>query len=253
MKNEGQLVKRSSSGAAPTNLVIRTKEQGWWNSLSDGTKKVVATFAALAGMSLVTYLAYLYAKKVVNDKRAKSEQSKSFGKDKHATWAKQLKQGIDNDGWWGTDVPLIRRTMRDIPSKEDFAKVEASYKRMYKGRSLIEDLTDDLTKQEYQEMMAIKNAKPAKAQGSEGKKIYDPKGWAKRIHAAVSYTWIGFMPGTDEDAIKAVFQEFPNRQAFYSTAKEYRKLYGVSLWTDLDGDLNWSWDWRAELKKKPAK
>ena len=252
MKSEGQLQKRSSAEVAPTNIVVDTKQRSWWNSLPKGVQTTVAVFAALAGMSLVTYLAYLYSRKLLRDKRAKSEQNKSFGKDKHATWAKQFRQGIDNDGWWGTDVPLIRRTMIEIPSKEDFAKVEQSYSRMYKSASLVTDLTDDLTRQEYLEMMAIKNAKPAKADGSVGKKIYDPKGWAKRINAAINYTWIGFMPGTDLDAIKAVFQEFPSRKAFYDTAKEYRKQFGVSIWTDLNGDLDMSWDWRTTLKKKPA-
>ena len=216
MNSEDQLQKRSSSQAASTNVVISTKEQNWWNSLPNGMKTAVATFAAVAGMSLITYLIYLYTKKKADEKRAKKENSKSFGDDKHSTWAKLLKQGIDNDGWWGTDVPLIRRTMQEIPSKEDFKKVEESYKRLTKGHELITDLTDDLTKQEYLEMMAIKEAKPATAKGSQGKKIYDPKGWAKRINAAVNYTWIGFMPGTDEGALKAVFQEFPSRKAFYA-------------------------------------
>lgn len=254
MKNEGQQLQRPSPGEETTKIVVQTdNKEGWWNSLSTGTKRVVATFAALAGMSLITYIAYLYAKKVVRDKRAKEEEKKSFGNDKHATWAKLFKQGIDNDGWWGTDVPLIRQTMRDIPTQEDFNKVVVSYAKMYKGANLIADLTDDLTKLEYQEMMAIKNGKPKTAKDNTGKRIYDPTGWAKRIHAAVNYTWFGFLPGTDEDAIKAVFQEFPSRKAFYDTATSYRKLYAVSLYSDLDGDLDWSWDWRAALKKKPPK
>jgi hypothetical protein len=253
MKNGGRIQRRPSRRDDSTRIVVQTDKQGWWSSLSEGTKRVVATFGAIAGMSLVTYLAYLYARKVVRDKRAKVEQTKSFGKDRHATWAKLFKQGIDNDGWWGTDVPLIRQTMREIPSQEDFDKVVTSYAKMYKGANMIADLTDDLTKLEYQEMMAIKNGKPKRAKDSKGVKIYDPTGWAKRIHAAVNYTWIGFMPGTDDDAIKAVFLEIPTRKAFYDTAKVYRKLYGVSLYSDLDGDLDWSWDWRAALKKKPPK
>lgn len=253
MRNEGQLQKRPSREEDSTRIVVQTDKQGWWSSLPSGVKGVVATFAAVSGMSLILYLTYLYWKKKANEKRAKEEQIKSFGNDKIATWAKLIKQGIDNDGWWGTDVPLIRRTIREIPSKDDFDLVVKSYKRMYKGANMIVDLTDDLTKEEYQEMMAIKNAKPQKANGSAGVKIYDPKGWAKRIHAAVSYTWIGFMPGTDLDAIKTVFMEIRTRKAFYETATEYRKMYGVALWTDLDGDLDWSWDWRAALKKKPPK
>lgn len=253
MKNEGQIERRPSRRGESANIVVQTDKQGWWSSLPSGVKGVVATFAALSGMSLILYLQYLYVKKLARDKREKEEQKKSFGKDRYATWAKLLKQGIDNDGWWGTDVPLIRRTIREIPSQEDFDAVEKSYARMYRGASLIKDLTDDLTKLEYQEMMAIKNGKPKTAKDSKGKKIYDPKGWAKRIYAAVSYTWIGFMPGTDLDAIKTVFHEIPSRKAFNETATEYRKMYAANLWTDLDGDLDWSWDWRAALRKKPPK
>lgn len=253
MKSEDQLPKRSSSTAASppsTNLVIRTKEQGWWESLPQGMKTVVASFAAVAGMSLAAYLIFLYARKKVRQKKAANQQSKSFGKDKHATWAKQLHQGIDS---WGTDESLIRRTLREIPSQEDFDKVIKSYNIQFEGANLIKDLTGDLSNYEYQEMMAIIKGKPLKAKGSEGKKIYDPKGWAKRLNAAVNYQWWGFMPGTDEEALKLVFQEIPTRKAFYETAKEYKKMFGVSLWADLDGDLDWSWDYRAVLKRKPAK
>jgi hypothetical protein len=252
MKSEDQIQKRSSSEAAPANVVISTGQRDFWNAMPNWMKTTVVTFASLAGISLVTYLIYLYTKMEADKKRAKKEHSKSFGDDKHATWAKLLKQGIDNDGWWGTDVPLIRHTMQQIPSKEDFKAVADSYKRLTRGHELVQDLTDDLTRQEYLEMMAIKDAKPAKSDGSEGKKIYDPKGWAKRINAAINYTWLGFMPGTDLDAIKAVFHEFPSRKAFYDTAKEYRKQFGVSIWTDLNGDLDMSWDWLAAMKKKPA-
>lgn len=253
MKKEGHIQVRPSRGEDSTRIVVQTDKQGWWSSLPSGVKGVVATFAAVSGMSLILYLAFLYAKKKASAKRAKEEQSKSFGKDRHATWAKFIKQGIDNDGWWGTDVDLIRRTIRDIPSQEDFELVGKSYKKQTEGRNMIQDLTDDLTSLEYQEMLAIKNSKPLKAKGSEGMKIYDPKGWAKRLHAAVNYKWIGFMPGTDEKAIKAVFMEFRTRKAFYDTAREYRKMYGANLYSELDGDLDWSWDWRVALRKKPPK
>lgn len=251
MENEGAMERRAYEPMT-TKIVLDSNERSWWNSLSDAQRRFVASASIVLGVSLIVMIAFFFAQRKVRKIQAKKQQSISFGKDKHATWAKLFKQAFDNDGWWGTDVPLVRSTMRSIPSKEDFSKVQESYRKMYKGANLIEDMSDELTKEEYQEMLAIKNAKPTSAKGSEGFKVYDPIGWSKRIHAAVNYTWIGFLPGTDEEAIEAVFQEFPTKKAFYDTAKAYRQLYATSLVGDLDGDTDWSLDWRAILKKKPS-
>lgn len=233
-----------------TKIILDQNQRSWWNSLSDGQRRFVASLSIILGVSLVGLIAWFFIRRSIKNAQAKKVQNLSFGTDKHATWAKQFKLAFDNDGWWGTDVPLVRTTMRAIPSKEDFTKVQQAYTKMFKGANLVADMSDELTKLEYDEMLAIKNAKPQDAKGATGVKIYDPVGWAKRFHAALDYIWLGFMPGTDEDAIKAVFQEMPNKQAFYNTAVAYKKLYGTSLWEDLDGDLDWSMDWRKLIKKK---
>lgn len=234
-------------------IVTAPEKQKLWNSLSDGQRKLFASLIAGGVVVGVAWLIIWLVDRKIKAYRSNLEENKSFGANKHATWAKQFKQGFDNDGWWGTDVPLVRQTMKSIPSKEDFKKVQDSYRVLYRGANLIADLSDELTKTEYEEMLAIKNSKPEKSKGSSTVKIYDPTGWAKRLHAAMSYTWVGFLPGTDEDAVRAVFQEIPTQRAFYATATVYLKLYGAHLWDDLDGDLNWSMDWRAILKKKPKK
>ncbi|WP_343636285.1 hypothetical protein [Fluviicola sp.] len=237
-----------------TPLIVESpQKQKLWNSLSDGQRRLFASLIAGGVVVGVAWLIIWLVDRKVKKYRANLEENKAFGADKHATWAKQFKQGFDNDGWWGTDVPLVRQTMRAIPSKEDFKKVQDSYRVLYQGANLIADLSDELTKTEFEEMLAIKNSKPEKAKGASSVKIYDPTGWAKRIHAAINYNWFAFIPGTDEDAIKAVFMEIPTQRAFYATATVYLKLYGNHLWDDLDGDLNWSMDWRALLKKKPKK
>lgn len=229
---------------------VSTKHQSVWNSLGDNDRKFYAKI--IAGTALAAGAVFLmwYGNKKLKEEIAKLETTKAFGNDKYSTWAQQFKQAFENDGWWGTDVKLVRRTMTSIPSKEDFNAVVKSYKKISEGRNLIVDLSDELTKLEYSEMLAIVRAKPQKSKGAENVKIYDPKGWARRLNAAVNYTWIGFMPGTDEDAIRTVFREFPNRKAYLDTAAEYKKMYGVSLSVDLDGDLDWSWSWRALIKKK---
>ncbi len=248
MKREAQIERY---GTPTANILVDTNHKSWWNSLSDGQRRFVASLSIILGVSIVALIAFYFAKRSIQNARAKQEQNQSFGKDLHATWAKQFKQAFDNDGWWGTDVPLVRQTMRSIPSKEDFTKVQESYRIMYKGANLIEDMSDELTKLEYQEMLAIKNAKPSNAKGSENVKVYDPEGWARRIHAAVNYSWIGFMPGTDDDAIMAVFQEIPTQTAFWETYHAYKRIYSLNMVNELDGDLDWSLDWRALLNKKP--
>jgi hypothetical protein len=253
MENQDRLPKPAQPLQPPqaTRIVLDTQKNKLWNSYDEKDKKLIAKIALYGTITVAGLVTLYFINRKVKKVRANKEEKKSFGGDKHATWAKQFKQAFDNDGWWGTDVPLVRQTMRTIPSKEDFDKVVTSYKTQYEGANLITDLSDELTKLEYEEMLAIKNSKPSKSKGSEHVKVYDPYGWAKRIHAAVNYTWVGFLPGTDEAAIEAVFQEFPNQKAFYATASAYKKSYGVSLWTDLDGDLDYSLDWRALLKKKP--
>lgn len=241
--------------SATTNIIVDSKQRSWWNSLSEEQRNFIATLSIVLGVSVVALIAFYFIRRQIRIVRSNKTQTKSFGADKHATWAKQFMQAFANDVWWGmgTDESLIRQLMLAIPSQEDFDKVAVKYSLLTKGGNLITDMSDELSSTEYQEMLAIKSSKPKKAKDAKaGARIYDPKGWAKRVHAAVNYYW-GFMPGTDEEAIVAVFHEFPNQKAFYATAYEYKKFYGTSIWTDLDGDLDYSLDWRALLKKKPKK
>lgn len=250
MKREAQIQRY---GTPTANILVDTNHRSWWNSLSDGQRRFVASLSIVLGVSVIALVAFYFARRSVQNARAAKQQNQSFGVNKHATWAKQFKQAFDNDGWWGTDVPLVRQTMRAIPSKDDFAKVQESYRLMYKGANLIEDMSDELTKLEYEEMLAIRNSKPQAAKEGTVVKVYDPEGWARRIHAAVNYSWIGFLPGTDEDAIKAVFNEIPTQTAFWQTHAAYKRIYALNLVNELDGDLDWSMDWRALLHKKPKK
>lgn len=249
MRREYEIQKRY--GMPPSNIIVDSSHRSWWNSLTDKQRRFVASFSIILGVSVITLVAIYYARRTVQKVRSNAEQNQSLGQDKHATWAKQFKQAFDNDGWWGTDVPLVRQTMRAIPSQEDFYKVMQSYSKLYFGANLIADMSDELTKLEYQDILLIKNAKPLKAKGSENFKINDPDGWAKRFHAALSYTWVGFLPGTDEDAINVLFQEIPTQTAFWQTYHAYKRIFSANLVNDLDGDLDWSIDWRKMLYKKP--
>ena len=102
----------------------------------------------------------------------------------------------------------------------------------------MKDMQDELTSTEYNEMLAIINEKPDK-----GNTLIDPSlsaqqflSWAKRLRAAFKITY-GWFPGTDEDAIKAVFMEIPTQAAFGQVALAYKNEYGDDLMKDLQSEL----------------
>ena len=250
MKNEVMIPQNSQ--APTTRIVLDQDKRSWWNSLTEKQRQAIVSFAIILGVSIVALIAIKFATSQVREVIKNKEENTSFGDDKHSTWAKQLKMAFDNDGWWGTDENAVRQVLRAIPSQEDFTKVQSSYRKLYKGSNLIEDMTDELKATEYNEMLAILSSKPAKAKDAKkGGAIYDPHGWARRLYNAVSIYYAGFIPGTDEDAIKAVFMEMPTRKAFIETAQVYESLYGDTLAGDLDGDLEWTMDWRSIIAKKP--
>lgn len=249
MKNEVMIPQ--SQQHPTTQIVLDQQKRTWWNSLTDKQRQAIVSFSIILGISVVALIAIKFASNQVREVIKNKEENESFGEAKHATWAKTLKMAFDNNGWWGTDEPAIRQVLREIPSQEDFQKVQSSYRKLYKGRNLIEDMTDELKTTEYQEMLAILQSKPLKAKDAKGGAIYDPHGWAKRLNAAVNYSWLGLFWGTDEGAITAVFSEIPTQKAFKETAQVYESIYGATLEVDLDGDLDWTMDWRAIIKKKP--
>jgi hypothetical protein len=255
MKNETNIpaISQNQMTTPPvTNIVLDKEKKSWWNSLTDKQRQIIVSFSIVLGISVVSVIAIKFASAKVKNIVANNEENSSFGEKEYSTWAKQLKMAFDNDGWWGTDENAVRQVLRAVPSQEDFHKVQASYRKLYKGRNLIEDLTDELKATEFNEMLAILQAKPKKAKDVKEGVIYNPHAWATRLYNAMSIYYAGIFPGTDEDAILAVFSEMNSRQAFEDTKQAYQSLYSVSLEDDLDGDLDWSMDWRAIINKKGA-
>lgn len=162
-------------------------------------------------------------------------QNKSLDEGTPQTYAKQLKMAFDNDGWWGTNVPLVRKVFGEIPSREFYKKIEKAYSALTQGNNLNKDLEDELTSTEYSEILNILASKPDKTGGTSQSNVYE--NWAERLKAAFDYT-VGFFPGTDEEAVQAVFNEFPTQAAFVLTAGAYTKLYGTKLIDDLKGELS---------------
>lgn len=234
-----------------TNIILDKEKQSWWNSLTEKQRQTIVSFAIVLGISVVSVIAIKFASHKIQNLIANNEENNSFGEKQHPTWAKQLKMAFDNNGWWGTDEVAVRQVLKAIPSQEDFKKVQVAYRKLYKGRNLIEDLTDELKSTEFNEMLAILQSKPQKAKDAKAGNIYDPHGWAIRLYNAMSIYYAGIFPGTDEEAILSVFSEMKSQKAFNDTKQAYQSLYATNLEEDLDGDLDWSMDWRDIINQKP--
>lgn len=250
MKNETN-IQTIPQNQPVTNIVLDKEKQSWWNSLTDKQRQGIVSFSIVLGISIVSVIAIKFASTKIRNIVANNEENSSFGDKQHSTWAKQLKMAFDNDGWWGTDENSIRQVLRAVPSQEDFHKIQTSYRKLYKGRNLIEDLTSELKSSEFNEMLAILQAKPEKARDVIEGVIYNPHAWATRLYNAMSIYYAGIFPGTDEDAILSVFSEMDSQKAFNDTKQAYQSLYSASLEDDLDGDLDWSLNWREIINKKP--
>ncbi|MBL4704290.1 MAG: hypothetical protein JKY54_07200 [Flavobacteriales bacterium] len=236
MKQETSIAPQEKTGTSTA--VVHRERQSWWQSLSEKQRNIIMSLAITLGISVAALVAIKFGVGLVRGAIANKQQGKSFGKDRYTTWAKQFKNAFDNNGWWGTDEQVLRKTLRDIPSQEDFQKVQTAYRKLYEGSNLIEDMTDELKTTEYNEMLAIISAKPLKAKDAKEGPIYDPHGWAKRFKAAFDYAWLGFGWGTDEDAINAVITEMLSQQAFIDTATIYQKEYGAELIATLKDELS---------------
>jgi hypothetical protein len=77
-----------------------------------------------------------------------------------ATFAKQLKMAFENDNYfgWGTNTKVVTQVFQEIPSKSMYSKVQKEYFRQY-GKSLNADLEDELSSDEYNELIRVLNTK----------------------------------------------------------------------------------------------
>ena len=182
---------------------------------------------------------FFIGRSLVRRARSTGEEKKTYEEGNEATFAKQLKMAFDNDMWfgWGTDEEAIRKTLKVVPSKEVFRKVINSYQKLY-ARSLMKDMQDELTSTEYNEMLAIISSKPERGHILIAPVLSQIQylSWAKRLRAAFKITY-GPFPGTDEDAIKAVFMEIPTQAAFGQVALAYKTEYNDDLMKDLQSEL----------------
>lgn len=162
---------------------------------------------------------------------ANQEEKKSFKDGDPATIAKAILMALENDTvfGWGTDTNALREALQSVPDKEVWEAVRKSFKRQT-GKEIEAALKEDLQSSEYQEMLQIIAGKPTRAGAGVSSDKY--RFWAKRFKAAFDKTY-GFLPGTDEDAIRAIFTEMPNRAAFAHVKQAYYELYTRDLEQDL--------------------
>lgn len=163
-----------------------------------------------------------------------------------ASFATGIRMAFQNDGLFGTNVPLLRSILQEIPTKEFFSKVQTEFRKLTKGNNLMENMKSELTASEFQEMVYILDGKPQ----TPNPQYYDPKAWAKRLKAAFEYTVWG-IEATDEDAIRAVLTEMyklPNSsQAFSQLENAYLQLNGREFMHDMDAEFAWQFYDKGEF------
>lgn len=210
-----------------------------------------------AGSIAVAFGTFFLGRKLFRTAVSNREEKKTFSEDSPATYAKQIKMAFENDGWPGTNTTELRRLIIEIPSKHAVTQVANSYQKLYSS-PLYKEMSDELQSTEYNEMLAIINAKPDRIEKKKkgtppskpGTKQYEE--WAKRSKAAFDKSY-GPFPGTDEEALKAVFDEIPTQADFVQVAAHYKVLYTKEFLSDLKDEVG-SWDyhdWMKIILQKP--
>lgn len=225
--------------ATAPSIATTLKDERW--TLKE---KIVYSLLAAVGVGGTIWI----GRKIILNAISSKEELKSFDEGTPATTAKQIKMAFDNDGWWGTNTDALREALISVASQEDWDKIVKSYQKQYNS-NLIRDMADELQSTEYNEMMQIINAKPAKKGQPPPATQY--RAWAKRLKAAFDKEY-GFLPGTDSVAVKVTLNEIPTQAAFVKVGVEYKTLYGTNLFDDLksEGEFGQYDEWLQIIVKK---
>lgn len=116
---------------------------------------VYSTLGAGTATGLFFLARHFYKKTVSN-----LTERRSLEEGDPATFAKQLKMAFENDNYfgWGTNWEVVKQVFQELPSKSMYSKVQREYSRLY-NKSLNADLEDELSSNEYNELIRILNAK----------------------------------------------------------------------------------------------
>jgi len=232
-----------------TNIAALVDRQNRNNNNQEGGGKFKISYAILGvlGVSGLVYLTTRLIKKSI----AANSDKKSFEDGTPATIAKQIKMAFENDGQFGTDTKALRELLVKIKSKKELEDVRKEYQKQFNSQ-LYSDMSKELQSSEYREMLQIMEGKPDKPGSPLSAKQFTA--WAKRLKAAFDKTY-SFIPGTDEAAIKAVFNEVPTQAAFVSVGKAYQQEYKRDFIKDLKSELEiWEYaDYMKIITRKPKK
>jgi hypothetical protein len=120
--------------------------------------KTVVVYSTL-GVGTATGLFFL-VRHFYKKSQANRSEKRSLVEGNPATYAKQLKMAFDNDNYmgWGTNEEAITKVFEELPSRKMFEQVQKEYFRMY-SRSLNADLEEELSSEEYNNLIRLLNAK----------------------------------------------------------------------------------------------
>lgn len=120
--------------------------------------KIMVIYSTL-GLGTTSGL-FLLARHFYKKVQVKQSEKHSLEEGDPATFAKQLKMAFDNDNsfGWGTNEEVIIEVFKSIPSKSMYSKVQREYSKMY-GKSLNVNLEEELSSEEYNELIRVLNAK----------------------------------------------------------------------------------------------
>jgi hypothetical protein len=120
--------------------------------------KTVVIYSTL-GVGTATGLFFL-ARHFYKKTRANLSEKRSLEEGDPATFAKQLKMAFENDNYfgWGTNWNVVKQVFLTIPSKTMYGKVQREYFNLY-SKSLNAELEEELSSDEYNELIRILNAK----------------------------------------------------------------------------------------------
>jgi hypothetical protein len=120
--------------------------------------KTVVVYSSL-GVGTATGL-FLLVRHFYKKSQANRSEKHSLEEGDPATYAKQLKMAFDNDNYmsWGTNEGAVKQVFEELPSRKMFERVQKEYFRMY-SRSLNADLEEELSSDEYNELIRLLNTK----------------------------------------------------------------------------------------------
>lgn len=227
------------------NQIATYQTQSQQEGMSTQTKVLLGV-----GVALVLGLGARWAYKTYQKSQSDKAETKSFTEGSSETLAKQIHMAFANDGWPGTNIKELRAIMTRVKSIEDWEKVVKAYKTLY-DKDLNRRIEDELQSSEFKEFLAIKGSKPLKVgQAVPGNAQY--RAWAIRLRAAFEKTY-GPFPGTDDNAVDAVFNEIPSQRAYINVGKAYNKEYpGRDFTKDLKDDVDYDHYMKIILRKKQS-